>query len=117
MATMSERGFSWYSGTGASSNGGWRFDPRLRDPAVRAEQLAPPLHERWLRCHELMSRRNCSPARRAKLQRRLAPRQEQRPDVQELDGRRIVMNRAARRGQAAGGVPTWRNTKHAARKL
>lgn len=114
MAEMSDRGFTWYGGV---DNGGWRFDPRLRDPAVRAAQLEQWGHERWLRCHELMNRRNCSPARRAKLQRRLAPRQEQRPDVQELDGRRIVMNRAARREQAAGGVPTWRNTKHAARKL
>lgn len=117
MATMSERGFFWYSGTGADSNGGWRFDPRLRDPAVRAAQLDRWGHERWLRCHELMRRVNCSPARRAKLQRRLRGVPQQRPDIQELDGRRIVMNRAARRGQAAGGAPSWRWSKRATRKL
>jgi hypothetical protein len=101
MQEMSERGFSWYGGL---DNGGWRFDARLRDPAVRAAQLERAAEERKERCRELLQRRHCSPARKAKLLRRISGGMlGQRPDVQELEGGQLVVrNRHNRRAQVAG---------------
>jgi len=93
MATMSELGFTWY---GRENNGGWRFDVRLRDPAVRAAQLERWSEERKERCRALIRRPHCKRPRKLKLLRRIyGGRQQLPPDVQQLDGQ--LMNRHARR--------------------
>jgi len=100
MQEMSERGFTWYGGL---DNGGWRFDPRLRDPAVRAAQLEQADEDRKARCRELLRRPHCSVARKLKLLRRVhGGYGRPRPEIQEEGGRVVVRNRHVRRAQAVG---------------